>query len=363
MATLIDTANAILERGGVSDVTEFVGKCVAAGTAEAMIAVKLLARDMYGGITFNYELKAPAVYGLIAWGAAGMAAIRENASEEESVKNYSLAITVLSSLVAGQFPAAMQIYVRDSDVVSAIKTKAGDPRDLRDAARKNLTELLMSIPDLNQVALYVGVALNRFVFSDTDAVRHLFQALATRFTSVGLPQLAEYEKLIRDSPDQEPAFHAFFERNPLFLDPLSLRVWSRPDFHGKKEPDFLIQRTDNSYVVVEIETPGKMLVTGQNQLSAETTHAITQAIEYRAFVSERFSTAASTFPNFAIPECLVVVGTENGLTTDQSSCLRRENEHRPAVSIVGFDALARRTRAITENVIRSSVVVERVRLA
>ena len=363
MSRLIDTAKAMIEWGTPRGLYPFLRECIDIGSTEALMAVKLLARDMYGGFTFNYEMKAPAAHALIAWGETGIKAITENVTEVDSSKNHSLAITILAPLAAGQFPAATGTWIHDSDLIRQIHQKAGDPKTLQPVAKKYLNEFIMGISDPDDVALFVGTSLHQIALSEADAVRPLFQASALRYTAVGLLELAEFEQLLATAATDEPAFHSFFERNPLFLDPLALRVWSKPDLHGKKEPDFLVQRTDNSYLIIEIETPAKTLVTSQNQLSADTTHAITQALEYRSFLAKQFPAASATFPNFSVPDCLVVTGRQATLDADQLNSLRLENEHRSHMTILGFDELAKRTRAITENVINASIPVETIRLA
>jgi hypothetical protein len=72
-------------------------------------------------------------------------------------------------------------------------------------------------------------------------------------------ELDEYENLLEQKPEDEPSLHAFFERYPQMLDPMAVQVWSKPDFHGYKEPDFLIRRSDNSYLIIEIENAEKSI--------------------------------------------------------------------------------------------------------
>jgi hypothetical protein len=143
---------------------------------------------------------------------------------------------------------------------------------------------------------------------------------------------------------------------------MALQVWPKPDLHGAKEPDFVIRRIDDSYIVVEIETPAKPLVTGGGQVSAQVTQAVTQAMEYRTFLLERFPQAATFFPEFRNPECLVVIGMERDLSEDQRRALLRENQHRQGVHIVGFDWVAQRAEAITNNIINTDLAVRPMRM-
>jgi hypothetical protein len=82
-------------------------------------------------------------------------------------------------------------------------------------------------------------------------------------------------------------------------------------------------------------------------------------MEYRSFLLERYQQAQSTFPNFNSPEALVIVGLEGPLYADECSVLRRENEHRTNVKIIGFDALAARATAIVNNIVDGQVNVEK----
>jgi hypothetical protein len=94
---------------------------------------------------------------------------------------------------------------------------------------------------------------------------------------------------------------------------MAVQIWPQPNVLGSKFPDFVVRRADNSYIVVEIETPAKILVTSGGQLSAEVTHAERQATDYRAYLMQRFQDARLRFPNFDDPDCLVAIGLEREL--------------------------------------------------
>jgi hypothetical protein len=348
---LISRADQFINSGHVNDFQPLILDCVNSRSFEGLVAVKRLARDMYGGMTFNSLFKAPAAYSLLSWRDKGLQTLVENAFEESSLKNFSLAFKILASISAGGTPRELELYLQDTELIKAISNAVGNWSDLTLLAQQHLNKLVMSIEDDDEAILFAATSLMGLTSLDIAAAKHLFLALSIRWSSVGLPVITDYEKLLAEKADDETAFQAFFEKHPLILDPQTLCVWAQPDFHGQKEPDFVIQRTDNTYVIVEIEVPSKPLITKANQLSADATHAITQVLEYRSFLIERFSDASATFPNFNMPKGLVVIGMEEVLTDNQLSALRRENESRNDITIVGFDALGAKAAAISQNMI------------
>ena len=94
---LIDRAKHFIEEGHASELSTLLSDCVRAKGTDGMLAVQLLARDMYGGETFNLLLKSPAAYCLLAWRNDGIEALVENALTEPTSKNFSLAFQLLAS--------------------------------------------------------------------------------------------------------------------------------------------------------------------------------------------------------------------------------------------------------------------------
>ena len=197
---------------------------------------------------------------------------------------------------------------------------------------------------------------------DTAAAKQLVTSLATRWLAVSPQTIQRYEGLLLTHADDEATFQKFFEDYPQLLDPMAFQVWPRPNLRGVKEPDFVIRRRDDSYLIVEIEKPSKQLVTAALQVSADVTQAVTQAMQYRRFLVERFRDAAQSFPNFQDPETLVVIGLESTLSDGQREALVLDNQHRSGVRVVGFDWIARRAEAITQNVIASEISVQELRM-
>ena len=357
----VQRAQGVIQAGGLPELNNLLSECVAARTPSALVAVQLLAEDMYGGTTYNFLLKAPAAYALMAWGAGGLDALVEMALRTRTTKNVSLALQILAPLAAGHLSRVSRRYLQD-ELLSAVQGSTGDLEKFAGEAEERLNRFILSLSD-DDLFISLGTSFVTMLIDDSAALNKLLSAASLRSLAVGPPIINEYESLIKLHPHEESMFHTFFERNPLFLDPLAFRVWSKPDLHGKREPDFVIQRVDNSYLVVEIETPDKQLVTREGQIHSETTQAVAQAMDYRSFLLERFPQARATFPEFSAPYALVVIGLEYKLSEQQRAALRRENEHRSHLRISGFDALGRKASAITSNIVSGRIKVDSVRLA
>lgn len=318
-----------------------------AQSVEGLVAVKRLYADMYGGMTFNYELKAPAAFCLPIWGEAGLAALVDGMREIPEPKNVSLALRILATLAARLPLSATVPFVHDQELLASTNAIS----DLRKPARRLLREVVMGFVSDEEAAEAIGFATMQQAILGSGLAKELFGALATRMLVVSRSVLDAYEQLIAQSPSDETKFQAFFERHPQLLDQLTLEVWPRPVFHGVQEPDFVLRRSDGSYLIVELETPGKPLVTAGDQTSAHVTHAVNQALNYRSFLLERFAETSAFFPEFQEPECLIVIGLERDLSDSQARILRLENNHRSWLRIVGFDWIGRRAESTARNLV------------
>lgn len=362
--TLQDRAKEFVLDGHPRDEASLLADCVRARDLDGLIATQHLFEDMYDGITYNYDMKAPAAICLICWEKNGIRALVEAARRTASFKNNLIALQLLSGFAAGSVPMFFATFLT-SDLLSILKPYL-ESAELRIFARQQLTEFVLSLADDDEAATAVGSVFQQLALAPPNAnaaaIRELFGALATRWLTVSKPTLDSYRDLIRTHPDQEPQFQAFFERVPQLLDPFALALWPRPDLHGAKEPDFVVKRADGTYLIVEIETPAKALVTTGLQITAETTHAVTQAMQYRAFLLERFQEANKYFPDFRDPDCLVVIGLEKQLSPEQQRALALENSNRKELRIVGFDWIAERSERILQNMISANIAVRPMRM-
>jgi hypothetical protein len=312
---------------------------------------------MYGGITFNYELKAPAAFCLIRWENDGLKALVEAACRNPRSKNQSLALEILATLASGLRIPQIKMWDSNDVLVTRIFGAIRDWDVLFEKAGELLREYVLSFEDEGDLVAAIGLQIQKTSFSNPSLIEPLFHAMAGRWSAVSGPVLQEFGELLRDHAENESRFQEFFERNPLMIDPMALDVYPRPDIHGFREPDFLVRRTDNSFLVVEIETPAKSLMTKSNKLSAQATHAVAQVMDYEEFLTDRISSIRQHISAFRRPECLVVVGLESSLSAAQARSLRVDNESRNRVRVVGFDWLERRARSVRDNFISGRITV------
>jgi Domain of unknown function (DUF4263) len=305
----------------------------------------------------DLEIKGPCFAALACWGDEGFAKMIEIAVRKETSKDTSAAIKMLALVAAGKPISSGSAFFHDEAALKQINDLLSEA-NLAVVARRRLSELIMTIP-ADDLLIPLGTAFTQLALTDPDIVGEIVHALSSKWLSFGPSELDEYERLLEQRPEDEPSLHAFFERYPQMLDPMVVQVWSKPDFHGYNEPDFLIRRSDNSYLVIEIEHAAKPIMTQADQPSAYVTQAVRQVNDYRSFLLERLVEARHFFPHIDDPDCLVVIGLENQLLPSQASALQQENRSRNKLRIVGFDWILRRARAVLTNVTTAKVEVVR----
>jgi hypothetical protein len=290
----------VLNRGDPRKLHMLLNECVADGTVEGLACVRRLYESSYGGVTFNFELKAPAAATLVFWGKAGIQALVDSARADPTSKNMSLCVQLLSSIAAGSALPPLS-FVRDAKLAQTIESRRAATPDLVEFCRSQLVDLVLSFESDDDVAFRIGSGISNLTLSEVPAAKELFAALSARWLAVSRPVLDQYEKLIVDQLDNEPAFQRFLTEHPQLLEPMAVQMWPQPNLFGSCFPDFVVRRADDSYVVVEIERPSKALVTTGGHLSADVTHAEQQVTDYRTYSWSTSPTRVSTSPISTIP--------------------------------------------------------------
>jgi ribosomal protein S11 len=335
---------------------KFLKVCMNDGGKTALEHVGRLFADDYGGHTYKWEFKEPAGTALLAWGDEGVEELKRVFSESESYANRTIVFDILSAAAAGKGPTRVELGA-SADLWDQIAIAGELPSAAQQAARRALVDLVLSVEAIDDVASLIGGVLQKQSFRDDGATVELIRAASSRWLAIGDRVLTDFRELITTSPNDETVFQGFLETNPQLIDPMAIEVWPEPNLFGSRKPDFVVKRSDGSYLVVEIECPAKALITRAGHPSAAVTHAEHQVTDYRNYMLRHIATVKNVFPGFSDPDCLVVVGLEKTLTPDQKEVLASLNGARHRVKVVGFDWLLDRAERVSKNVSEHGVVV------
>jgi hypothetical protein len=190
--TLLERAADFVEHGHPRYQTVLLAECVRAHNLDGLAAVQRLYEDMYGGITFNFELKVPAAVCLVIWGDAGINALMEGVRRTPSSKNISITVQLLGALAAGSTPNLLLRFV-DPALRGVVEASFRTP-GLRTFARQRLTEFVLSL-DEDEALHVAGSAFQQLSLEDHGSAKEVFAALASRWLTVGKPILARYGHL------------------------------------------------------------------------------------------------------------------------------------------------------------------------
>jgi Domain of unknown function (DUF4263) len=166
--------------------------------------------------------------------------------------------------------------------------------------------------------------------------------------------------LLDEEPNaDEEVFQSFLKQNPLLLDVYG-EVIPQPRFVypagtsplGKAyvEPDFVIRRPGDRYVLVELERPAKAAATKRGPARAELTQASFQIAEFRGYVLEHYELVKETFPGInRDPGSMVVISRSTQAAFGGRSEVRRQlqllREQLRVEEILTYDDLLNRARA------------------
>jgi len=338
-------------------------RCMDDGGAKAMRQVSRLFEDDYGGMTYKWELKEPAGFALLYWRQAGLEQLARSVAHSPRSSNSNIAFDILSSAASGEFSTLLSGHYWGG-LKKRVTNEGGLSAEMQHYARRTLVELVLAAKNEDDLILSLASVFQRNYakMGGANAAKNLVQAVASRWFAIGDRTLQAYQELIEAFADDEPSFQKFFEANPQFLDPMAVEAWPEPNLFGSRKPDFVVKRSDGSYLIVEIECPSKVIMTKAGQPSADVTHAEHQATDYRKYMLGHITNVKDVFPGFSEPDCLVVVGLEGALTKNQKSALASLNDARHRLKVVGFDWILDRAKKISENVAEHGVVVSVTRM-
>jgi hypothetical protein len=165
--------------------------------------------------------------------------------------------------------------------------------------------------------------------------------------------LREYGRLLDNQEISEEQMQVFLENNPIILDVTTQRMFPKQRFGEKFVADFLIERSDFRYIIVEIEKPSDELYTNEKppRPSRKLREAETQIKETLTHVRNNVHYFKQNFPIMSVENLrgLVVIGRGDKLVPDHKRRLREDNAFANEYEIITFDELFNKVRTLLEN--------------
>lgn len=348
--TLADLVELADQQGSLEDISGLILRLYERNDHEALSLMLRLAFFDYGGITHKSDFQNLGVMGTLHWGPEGIRKLAKETIKNDSYRAISNVTRLLSHLSAGCLES---LSLMNQDCIDVLDLQSAKYKNTEwtTAAKEALVEMVMSVE--KEEAFPVAIVQNLGFYKPTPASEHVFAALIARWFNFDAVGLNGFSKLINSAGLAEIEYQNFLKANPLILEPFHAQIWSKPRFGETLIPDFMIRSMDNSYTVVEIERPDIRIMTAAGELSASTTHAKRQALDFRDWAASNQLYAQQTYKEINRPFCLVVIGRESELNEMQRKRLQQENESTQGIlKIVGFDWLLNRAKATFDNLIQ-----------
>jgi hypothetical protein len=345
---LVDLAE---EKGSLEGVSQVIVELYRQNDAQALEYCIRLAMSDYGGITFKAEFQNLGVLGTLHWGPPGIKKLGETAIKVNSyraIDNVTRFLSYISSKSLADFPL-MNASLPNIKLLD-ISSKKYHVNDWTKTAKEVLIDVVKSVE--TEEKFPIGITNNIGFTTNENAQEHVFAALIARWFNFSSNGLKDFSDLLGNKGKGETDYQNFLVTNPYILEPFHAQIWSKPRFGESLVPDFLIRSMDNNYTVIEIEQPDFPIMTKSGELSAKTTHAKRQVLDFRDWAINNNLYASRKFPGVYRPYCLVVIGREAELDEMQAQRLKQENESTQGVlRIVGFDWLLNRARMTLDNLV------------
>ena len=216
-----------------------------------------------------------------------------------------------------------------------------------------------SLHTAGQGAIGVEVQVLTAVEEARRAVRHELQyaigstPLATATARLDAV-LDQFQSLL-----ERPDVHEKRDIHP-FIDSHRFLLFPNPDAITSEVPigmgtefriDFLVQKPDATYLLVEIENPQVALFAKAGEFSAGVNHALRQVEDWQEWIEANLPTADKYFPGISSPEAWVVIGRDWPLSDKLRRRLARRNVNlRGRVALRTYDDLLRDAGAYVRSV-------------
>ncbi|MCP4230562.1 MAG: DUF4263 domain-containing protein [bacterium] len=312
---------------------------------------------------------SPAVFTLLIYGKSGIDALFEWASKVRELRNWGTtdAQRALITAATGDGEWVLKCvdfinrYIEDNIANSIIKEieTVLNQTDIREYATTKLSELInfylsdpvlrYELTNMSYMTSFISLDPNR-----SESLNMIWKIISEHTLKLNEALCSNFALLLETHND-ERTFQEFFELHPALLDPLASRVITEKKLGEEWRTDFLIERLDGEYLLVELEKPNVNPFTEYPRQSKYLSHGIGQILNWFAWLEDNIDYAKrSGFPDLHAPDGLVIIGRDKLLSDKQRRFLMTLNDViKPRLQVYTYDDILANSRNIASNLTRS----------
>lgn len=311
------------------------------------------------------EYLAPIVIAsLPGWGDEGIKELVEFAFDDnQKLKTRTRAIECAICISQGNIPTSedMMYLPKTWDKCKKYSINEELSRSCLVSLRERLLNAFDDDYEKSSFMLLLGTKSMQY-FAQQDSTRsqidYLLGLVLDNRLSLSSSTINKLEAAIDSSPDREEELQKLLAENPVLLDPFVIELYSKLQLGSDFITDYVIRRTNNQYVLVEIENSTDKIFNKNGSFSSSAMEAIAQVRDFQAWISDNLSYAQKKLPDIKHPEGLVVIGRSTSLSDIEKKRLYEENHSRRGhIKIVTYDDLLSTARSVHKNIVERPTVI------
>ncbi len=312
---------------------------------------------------YDEQLAIPAMAAMPGWGKQGIDQLLQFAFDEQyKISTCGWAINILLEISQGNVVRATHTNFLHANWDTAAKYTIDD--ELVKYTLIKLRENLLSAfdDDYKRSRLLFNLGTLSMTTDWEDKQRfskldHFLSLIVDNQLILNSSLIRKFELLLDTTPENEEELQRFLTEHPILLDPLVGTLHTKQALGSDFITDYVIQRINDQYILVEIEDSKDELFTQSGNFSSALTTALAQVRDFQAWISDNLSYAQKKLPRIKHPEGLVVIGRSVNLSELERKQLAEENfGRRGHVRIVTYDDLLFTAKTIHRNLIERPMV-------
>lgn len=320
---------------------------------------QIIERLAYLNDVYDQVVANPAMAALPAWAEMGIECLGAMAIDGP---HSMTAFAVLAAVSLGRVPTSADVhFLRDHwDSLRKYALPGGivvyAQRRLREIMLDQLTDPYMKSRLLRDISMQVMFPADNE--AQAERLDFLTDILIDSHMVLNRSILYQFGSLLDSCPDKEEELHQFLLKHPVLLDPFVSELRTKHELGDDFITDFIIRRTNDDYVIVEIENSTDNLFNMNGAFSAGLMAAVGQVRDFQAWISDNIAYAQTKLPCIRHPEGLVVIGRRIGWSPEMERRLNEENfSRRGHIRIVTYDDLLNQARSVYRNSVERPIVL------